>query len=197
MQFVEVTKAALTSNVVTLTVATLDGLRAGYHTVVQGVDTIAQPHFDGNHILTGTATTVVNGADVYTVTYAKNHANIASFDCAGRITPVCTWVVAADVELFLGVAPATPEDADYLDACVEAGNDWAYRRRQAAGYDDWANALPSADVKLGTVLYAAGLYRERGSIDSFQSFADMAPLAPIGTNAQVLRLLGLNKPKVA
>lgn len=196
MQFVQVTKAALTSNVVTLTVATLNGLRAGYHTVVQGVNSNAQPHFDGNHILTGTATTVVNDVDVYTVTYAKNHANIAQFDCDGRITPRCTWVDGTDVELFLGVAPATPEDADYLDACVEGGNDWAYRRRQAAGYDDYANAVPSPDVKLGTIIYCAGLYRERGSIDSFQSFAEMAPLAPIGTNAQVMRLLGINKPKV-
>lgn len=197
MQFVVVTKASLTSNVITLTVASLHGLRTGYHVVVQGVNTDAQPHFDGNQILTGTATTVVDDENVYTVTYAKNEADIPEFECDGRITPVCTWIDATDVELYLGVAPATQEDEDYLDACVEAGNDWAYRRRQAAGYDDWANYLPSADVKMGTILYTAGLYRERGSIDSYQSFADMAPLAPIGTSAQVLRLLGLNKPKVA
>lgn len=196
MQFVTVSKAQLTSNVVTLTVATLDGLRAGYHVTVQGVDTIAQPHFDGNHVLTGTATTVVNGADVYTVTYAKNHANIAAFDCDGRITPACTWVDSGDVESFLGLTPSG-NDADYLDACVAAGNDWAYRRRQAAGYDDWADTIPSADVALGTIIYCAGLYRERGSIDGYQSFQELGTIAPIGTNAQVLRLLGLNKPVVA
>ena len=44
---------------------------------------------------------------------------------------------------------------------------------------------------------AAALYRERGSVDSYASFSDMAPVAPIGTNMRVLQLLGLNKPKAS
>lgn len=197
MDFVTVTQASLTDDVVTLTVASLNGLRAGYTVNVAGVNTQSQPHFDGTKVLTGTAVTTVGTVTTYTVTYDKNHpTDIAEFDCDGRITPVCTWVTDTDVEGFLGISPASQLDADYLTQSVVAGNDWAYRRRQAAGYDDWADVVPSADVLLGTVLYAAALYRERGSVDSYASFADMAPIAPIGINMRVLQLLGLNKPKV-
>lgn len=191
MDFITVSKASLTSDVVTLTVATLDGLRAGYTTTVQG---IGAP-YDGTHVLDSVATDTNVTPNVYTVTYGVVNANIAEADVDGRITPVCTWITDTDVEGFLGVSPASQLDADYLTQSTAAGNDWAYRRRAAAGYDDWADVLPSADVFLGTVLYAAALYRERGSVDSYASFSDMAPIAPIGTNMRVLQLLGLNKPK--
>lgn len=198
MQYVNVTAAALTDDVVTLTVASLTGLRAGYTVTVQGVNTDAQPHFDGTHVLVSTDTTTVDDVTTYTVTYGKNHpSNIPEFDCDGRITPVCTWVDDTDVVEFLGVIPATETDEAYLEGCVSAGNDWAYRRRQSAGYDDWANVVPSADVRLGTVIYCAELYRQRGSTDGFPSFSDMAALAPVGMNAQILRLLGLNRPRIA
>lgn len=192
MNFVTVSVAELAANVVTLEVASLDTLRAGYHVTVAGCGS----PFDGNHILTGANTITVGSVTTYTVTYAKTHANVAETDVDGRITPKCTWIGAGDVELFLGITPSGG-DADFLEACVEAGNDWAYRRRQSAGYDDWADTIPAPDVALGTVIYTAGLYRERGSIDGYQSFQDLATIAPIGTNAQVLRLLGLNKPVVA
>jgi hypothetical protein len=193
MDFVTVSASSLTSDVAELIVATLDGLRAGYTVTVQGVGA----PYDGTQVLTATNTDTVDDATVYTVSYDLVHANIAAADVDGRITPACTWVDSTDVEGFLGVAPASLSDAAYLQSCVDAGNDWAYRRRQSAGYDDWADLVPSADVRLGTIMYAAALYRERGSVDTFASFADMAPLAPIGSNMQVLRLLGLNKPVIA
>lgn len=197
MEFITVSKASLTSDVVTMTVATLGGLRAGDHVTVAGVNTQAQPHFDGPHTLTGAITTTVGDVTTYTVTYAKNHANIAQFDCDGRLTPVCTWVDAGQVEGFLGVAPASIDDDAFLTSSVEAGNDWAFRRRRAAGYDDWYSVVPNHSAALGTILYAASLYRQRGSVDSFASFQDMAAIAPIGSNFEILKLLGINKPAAA
>jgi hypothetical protein len=43
-------------------------------------------------------------------------------------------------------------------------------------------------------LYASALYRERGSVDSYQSFQDMSTVAPIGSMGQILKLLGCNRP---
>jgi len=192
MDFVTVTECSLTTNVATLTVATLLGLRAGYTVAVQGVGA----PYDGEVILTGAITTTVGDVTTYTVTYALVNINIISADVDGRVTPICTWVTDADIEGFLGISPASQLDADYLTQCTQSANDWSYRRRRAAGYDDWADTIPSTDVLLGTVLYGAALYRERGSVDSFASFSDMAPVAPIGTNMRVMQLLGLNKPKV-
>ena len=198
MDFITVSKASLTDDVVTLTVATLGGLRAGDHVTIAGVDTDAQPHFDGTKTLTGAITTTVGDVTTYTVTYAKNHpSDIPEFDCEGRLIPVCTWIDAGQVEGFLGVSPASIDDDAFLSSSVDAANDWAYRRRQAAGYDDWYSVVPNQSALLGTVIYAASLYRQRGSIDSFASFQDMAAIAPIGSNAEILKLLGINKPRVA
>lgn len=198
MDFITVSAASLTDDVVTLTVATLGGLRAGDTVTVAGVDTDAQPHFDGTKTLTGAITTTVDDVTTYTVTYAKNHpSDIAEFDCDGRLVPVCTWIDAGQVEGFLGVSPASIDDDAFLSSSVDAANDWAYRRRAAAGYDDWYSVVPNQSALLGTVIYAASLYRQRGSIDSFASFQDMAAIAPIGSNAEILKLLGINKPRVA
>lgn len=196
---VNVTRAALTANVVTLTVDAIGGLRVGYKVNVQGVDTPAQPHFDGVHTLTGVITTVVNGADVYTVTYAKNHnGNIPAYDCAGYARIVCQWIDTPDVEDWLGVPPATQADEDFLAACIDAANQWAWDRRQSAGYiADLANVAPTESVKLGTVMYAATNYRERATVDSFTSFQDLGGTAQVGSIGQILRLLGCNRPRVA
>lgn len=198
MTVYNVTKAALSANVVTLTLDSISGLRVGYKANVQGVDTPAQPHFDGVHTLTAVTTTVVNAVNVYTIQYAKNHANIAQYDCAGFVRIICEWIDAADVEDWLGVAPATQADEDYLASCVDAANQWAYDRRQAAGYHkDLANVVPTDSVRLGTVMYAASQYRERASVDSFSSFQDLGTTAPVGSIGSILRLLGCNKPQVA
>jgi hypothetical protein len=46
-------------------------------------------------------------------------------------------------------------------------------------------------------MYAAALYRERGSVDSYASFQDMAITAPTGTMGQIMRLLGIRRSQVA
>lgn len=194
MNPVTVTKAKLLSNVVTLTVATLDQLRVGYHVTVQGIG----QHFDGNHVLTGAITTTVGTVTTYTVTYAQNHANIAEADVDGRITPVCTWISDSDVTDFLGFLPDSEPDIAWLAVCTETANDWCATRRAENDYADLLDHVPSPKVQLGTVLYAAGLFRERGSIDSFSSFQEMPmPSSLAGSMGQINRLLGLMKPRVA
>jgi len=70
--------------------------------------------------------------------------------------------------------------------------------RQQAGYHDAPGTSPSADVTLGTTLYAASLYRERGSVDSFASFSDMAINQPTGlTMGRIKQLLGVRRSQVA
>jgi len=102
------------------------------------------------------------------------------------------WVTAADVESALGSAPV---DVAYLNMCVGAANSWAFRRRATAGYKDDPDVVPDSAVALGTTLYAQALYRERGAVDSYASFEELAAgFAPTGTSTQINRLLGIGKP---
>jgi hypothetical protein len=57
--------------------------------------------------------------------------------------------------------------------------------------------VPGGDVKLGTVMFAGSLYRERGSVDSFASFEQMGNPVPFGSSGQINRLLGVNRSQVA
>ena len=112
-------------------------------------------------------------------------------------TATCSWITSANVTEFLGIAAATANDTAFIATCVSAANQFAYRKRQEAGYSDSLTTSPGGDVTLGTTLYAAGLYRERGSIDSFQSFQDMSVSAPTMTMGRVMQLLGCNRSQVA
>lgn len=120
-------------------------------------------------------------------------------ETAGRITyePTVTWITSANVTEFLGIATATANDTAFLATCVAAANMWAYRKRVEANYHDDVDLVPDAAVKLGTVLYAAGLYRERGSVDSFASFEEMSSgQPPFGSMGRIKQLLGINRPSV-
>jgi hypothetical protein len=109
----------------------------------------------------------------------------------------CTWTTSANVTEFLGIAAATANDTAYIATCVAAANAWAFRRRVEAGYSDAPGTSPSSDVTLGTTLYAAALYRERGSIDSFQTYETMAsPVAGMNMG-RIHQLLGINRSQVA
>ena len=109
----------------------------------------------------------------------------------------CTWTTSANVEQFLGIATATANDTAYIATCVAAANAWAFRKRVEAGYTDSATTSPSNDVTLGTTLYAAALYRERGSIDSFQTFEVMTPSTTGFNMGRIHQLLGINRSQVA
>jgi hypothetical protein len=112
-------------------------------------------------------------------------------------TQTCTWILAADVLAWLGISVATANDTTFVGACTDAANAFAFRRRKEAGYFDSLTTVPGADVKLGVTMLAGSYYRERGSVDSFQSFADMAVTAPMGSMGQIMRLLGVNRSQVA
>jgi len=109
----------------------------------------------------------------------------------------CTWTTSALVTEFLGISGATANDTAYIATCVAAANQWCFRRRQQAGYYDSPTTAPDASVQLGATLYASALYRERGSVDSFQSFETMSVGVPTLTNGRIMQLLGVRRSQVA
>ncbi len=109
----------------------------------------------------------------------------------------CTWTTSALVTEFLGISGATANDTAYIATCVAAANQWCFRRRQQAGYYDNPTTAPDASVQLGATLYASALYRERGSVDSFQSFETMSVGVPTLTNGRIMQLLGVRRSQVA
>jgi hypothetical protein len=112
-------------------------------------------------------------------------------------TQSCTWTTVAAVQEFLGIASATANDTAFLTTCVAAANSWCFRRRVSAGYHDDLTSPPDGAVLLGTTLYAAGCYRERGTTgDSYASFGDMSG-PPLMTLGRVNQLLGVKRSQVA
>lgn len=112
-------------------------------------------------------------------------------------TQTCTWITSADVQVFLGITSATANDTAFLAQAVNASNAWCFARRVQAGYHDSLATVPSDAVKMGAILYAAGLYRERGSIDSFQSFEGTGTSGLVMTMGRVNQLLGIKRSQVA
>jgi hypothetical protein len=110
-----------------------------------------------------------------------------------------TWITTDDVGVALGMDTATAADDAYLAMCTDAANQFAYRRRGEFGYHDSLSEPPGPDARLGTVLYAQALYRERGAVDGHASFAELGtyPAAPFDTGAmgQINKLLGV--PRMA
>jgi hypothetical protein len=177
-----------------VTVAGLGATLNGTYTVVDvpiflflGVDEAGDFIFDPDEIITNQ------------LMMAKTHADIARGPVSGTLTftAVATWIVSADVIEWLGVASATANDTAFITTCVSAANAYAYRRRREAGYYDSLTTVPGGDVKLGTTMFAAALYRERGSVDSFASFEQMGTPVPFGSHGQINRLLGVNRSQVA
>ena len=136
------------------------------------------------------------------VLFALTANDIDRTAAAGTITYTITptWITIADVEDWLGFTVTNPSsDYDLLTICVAAANAYAYRKRAEAGYFDGSvSTVPSQDVRLGTIMYAGALYRERGSIDQFASFDPLATgTVTGGSMGQIMRLLGVNRPAVA
>jgi hypothetical protein len=112
-------------------------------------------------------------------------------------TQSVSWIIASDVLSWLGIDVATANDTAFVTVCVSASNSWCYRKRREAGYIDSMTTVPSADVKLGTIMYAATLYRERGSVDSFASFDAMGTFPVPSTLGRIMQLLGCGRAQVA
>ena len=131
---------------------------------------------------------------------ANAGSDVARDAMAGTITwtETCTWIIAADVLSWLGISVATANDTTFVGVCTDAANAWAYKARKMAGYQgESLSSVPSSAVKLGTIMYAAALYRERGSVDSFASFQELGSPTPTGSMGQIMRLLGIRRSQVA
>jgi hypothetical protein len=129
----------------------------------------------------------------------SNFENYPRASATGTVTwtQSCTWTTVAAVQEFLGIASATANDTAFLTTCVAAANAWCFRRRVQAGYHDSLTTVPDGSVLLGTTLYAAGLYRERGTTgDSYASFGDMSG-PPLMTLGRVNQLLGVKRSQCA
>ena len=135
------------------------------------------------------------------VIYAKTADNVERTAASGSITytQTCSWVTAAQLITYLGVQITDPSD-DYtlITQAVSAGNNFAYRRRQEAGYIDSLTTSPGGDATLGTLMYCAALWRSRGSLENtFASFDGMGAAPQQSLTPIVKQLLGIDRPACA
>lgn len=179
---------------VTVTVAGVDATFNGTYTVralpqylFTGVDTQGDLLYDYNIPIRNQ------------VLYARTASNVDRVAAAGTLayTPTCTWITATQIEDWLGIGTATAADTAFLTQCASAANQFAFRRRQEAGYVDGLTTSPSGDVTLGTIMYGGALYRQRGSIDTFASFTEMGTAPTTGLSPLIKQLLGIDRPQVA
>jgi hypothetical protein len=118
---------------------------------------------------------------------------------AGTVTytQTCTWITAAQILTWLGIATATADDTTFVTQCASAANNFIYRRRQECGYFDSLTTSPGADITLGTIMYGGALYRQRGGISDFASFDGMSAGSTNGLSPLVKQLIGVDRPQVA
>ena len=112
-------------------------------------------------------------------------------------TQTCTWITAAQILTWLGIATATADDTTFVTQCASAANNFIYRRRQECGYHDSLTTSPGGDVTLGTIMYGGALYRQRGGISDFASFDGMSAGSTNGLSPLVKQLIGVDRPQVA
>jgi len=179
-----------------ITIAGCDAALNGSHVVIavptflfRGLDDEGDPWFDDEVIILNQLMVQDAGDDI-------EREAVSPYGTL-TWTQTCTWIVSADVEVFLGISAATANDTAFLAQAVNASNAWCFARLVQAGYHDSLTTVPSDAAKMGAVLFAAGLYRERGSIDSFQSFDAMGAAGPVMTMGRVNQLLGIKRSQVA
>jgi hypothetical protein len=134
------------------------------------------------------------------IIYANSGADVTYDTAAGTVTYTVSpaWTTSALVLSWLGIDVATANDTAFVAKCVSASNAWCFRKRREAGYTDSASTVPSADVELGATMYAATLYRERGtSGDSYGGFDGMGNLPMPVTLHRIMQLLGCGRAQVA
>jgi hypothetical protein len=134
------------------------------------------------------------------VLYAKVADNVERVAASGTVTytPTCTWVSEAEVTAYLNITVASANDTTLIGQARSAANQFCWRRRMEANYFDSLTTVPSADIKLAVLMYAAALYRARGTTgDTFASFDGMGTPQPIAMPGMVKQLLGIDRPAVA
>lgn len=187
-----VTDAVAVAGVCTLTISNTDieDYYIGDKVRVEGINN----NFNGTHTLTGVNLTLM------TVTFTKGNATQTLTGIRGaEIYVMPQWTDDAQVLSWLGLTTgATANDTAFVSECVEASGEWCFRKRQEAGYTkDRASFPPNQAASQAATMFAAALYRERGSLDSFQSYEMMATAAPTGSLGQIMRLLGTGRATVA
>jgi hypothetical protein len=155
-----------------------------------GIDTEGDLLFNSNVSIPNQVLFKCTGTDVDriatatgTITYTQN----------------CTWVTTAELVTYLGVDITNPSDDFTLASQARnAANDFCYRRRQESGYFDSLTTSPGHDVTLGTLMYAAALWRSRGSVqDTFATFDGMGSAPVSAMTPMIKQLLGIDRPQVA
>jgi hypothetical protein len=134
------------------------------------------------------------------IIYADTGDNVVYDTATGTVTYTVSpaWTTSSLVLSWLGIDVATANDTAFVAKCVSAANAWCFRKRREAGYTDSASTVPSADVELGATMYAATLYRERGtSGDAYGAFDGMGNLAQPVTLHRIMQLLGCGRAQVA
>jgi len=135
------------------------------------------------------------------VLYAKTASDVERVAASGTVAydPNCTWITVAELITYLGVSITNPSD-DYTLATQarNAANDFCYRRRQESSYIDSLTTSPGHDVTLATLMYAAALWRSRGSVESmYATFDGMGSATQQSLTPIVKQLLGIPRPAVA
>ena len=132
------------------------------------------------------------------VMWADSQTPVELHAQAGTITfeQLCTWVTGPQIATYLGITTSGDETA-FLVQCAAAANAFCFRRRQESGYIDSLTTSPGGDVTLGTLMMGSAYFRQRGSVDQFASFTDMASAPVVGLSGIVKQLLGINRPQVA
>ena len=134
------------------------------------------------------------------IIYADTGANVVYDTATGTVTYTVsvTWTTSALVLSWLGIDVATANDTAFVAKCVSASNYWCFRKRREAGYTDAQGTVPSPDVELGATMYAATLYRERGTCgDQYGGFDGMGNLPMPVTLHRIMQLLGCGRAQVA
>ena len=180
---------------------TVSGLTSPFNGTFKVLD-LPQYEFTGVDAITGEFLFNVDVPRANQVIYAATGADVDYVvTYAGTVvyTQLCTWITVADLVTFLGVTITNPSD-DYTLAtqATNAANVFCYRRRQESNYHDGLSTSPGTDVTLGTLMYAAALWRSRGSIETaFASFDNMGTPSAQSLTPIVKHLLGIPRPAVA
>jgi hypothetical protein len=135
------------------------------------------------------------------VLYARVADNVNIVAATGTLTttPTCTWITTdSQVEDWLGIGTATAADQAFITQCRLASNEFCYRRRVEAGYQNESlTTVPNASVLLGAIAYAGFLYRQRGAVTDFAGFDGLAAGGSMGLSPMIKQLLGIDRPAVA
>jgi hypothetical protein len=113
---------------------------------------------------------------------------------------VTVWTDPDALAAMVGPGVTVDPADEWVIACCDAANAAAFRKRAEAGYvddPDPAAPAPSPDVAMGATIWAAALWRERASTDSYQSFDELETFAPTGGSwGTIKRLLGIGRAQV-